>query len=156
MKKRFCLTTVALSFVWLLGSVPSANAAPIGPICFSTLPFPDVLVLFLNASGTTPNAVHFAANGRDLSGDRAQTASVHIDAAATTLTFGYSTLPKPGFVPVFAGGTVSLATLSGPGQCYAPDLASCGAFTMTVIACPSTASASTGSPEATRPSQGQQ
>jgi hypothetical protein len=156
MRRKFCAITVALSAVWLLAGTTSANAQStqaIGPVCFSTLPFADVLVWFLNASGTTANAFYFDANGRDLSGDRAQTVSAHVNAAGTTLSFGYTTLPKPGAVPVFAGGTVSLSAGSGPGQCYAPDLASCGAFTMKFIACPATA----GEPAATAGrAQGQQ
>ena len=154
MRNRLSGITVALSFVWLFAGAQTANAAPLGPICFSTLPFADVLVWFLNSSGSTPNATYFAANGRDLGGDRAQTVSVHVD--GNNLVFGYTTLPSaPGAVPVFAGGKVSLATLQGPGQCFAPDLAGCGAFTMKVIACPSTASAPAVSEGATRGLQGQ-
>ena len=105
---------------------------------------------YFDASGSNANAAHFDATGRDLSGSRAQTVAFHITPGnPRTLHFGYTTHPKPGFVPVIAGGTVNLATLTGPGECHAPDLASCGAFTMAVIACPATAVATSG------PSQGE-
>lgn len=140
MRRKSLVLILALAVVGVLAVAPSAESAPIGPICFSTLPFADVLVWFVNASGSTPNAIYFDGNGRDLSGDRTQSVSMHINAAGTILSFGYTTHPKPGAVPVIAGGTVNISTLSGPGQCFSPDLASCGAFTMKIIACPANAS----------------
>ena len=116
-----------------------------GPICSSTAPFPDVLVWFITGTGSTANSLFIDGNGKDISGNRAQNVSVLIDTVGgtTNLRFGYTTYPSaPGFVPVYAGGTVNLATGNGPAQCFAPDLASCGDFTMQIIACPATAAQS--------------
>ena len=115
---------------------PTPATSPIGPLCFSTLPFSDVLVWFLDFQGQTPNFQYFDTVGRDVSGNRAQNVSVVLDRAASALKVGYTTYAQPGFVPVTAGGTINLATFSGPGQCFAPDLASCGAFTFQRIPCP--------------------
>ena len=154
MTKKFLVFALGLALVSLL-QTPSpvsaqASTQAVGPLCFSTAPFGDILVWYFDASGANANAAHFDATGRDLSGSRAQTVAFHITPGnPRTLHFGYTTHPKPGFVPVIAGGTVNLATLTGPGECHAPDLASCGAFTMAVIACPATAVATSG------PSQGE-
>jgi hypothetical protein len=59
------------------------------------------------------------------------------------LTVGYTTNPQPGFVPVIASGTIDLATETGPGQCFAPTLGDCGAFTFKRIDCPAQATSST-------------
>jgi hypothetical protein len=140
-KFRTSLMVVAATFLLLATRSPATEPAPataaLGPICLSTLPFGDILVWFIDSHGATPGAFYYDGTGRDLSGNRAQTWTMTIDPAVTTLTVGYTTYPSaPGFVPVFAGGTISLATRSGPGQCFAPDLASCGDFTFQVIACP--------------------
>jgi hypothetical protein len=149
MTKKFCVFALGIALVSILQSPSPANAQAstqaAGPICFSTLPFPDVLVWYFDGSGATANASHFDATGRDLSGSRAQTVAFHITPGnPRTLHFGYTTHPAAGFVPVIAGGTIDLSTLSGPGQCFAPDLASCGAFTMAFIACPATAAEEAG------------
>jgi hypothetical protein len=148
---------VALLLLCLGVSAGPANAQSTqatGPICFSTAPFPDVLVWFITATGATANSIFVDGNGKDISGNRAQTVAVLVDSVGGTsnLRFGYTTYPSAsGFVPVYAGGTINLATGSGPGQCFAPDLASCGDFTMQIIACPATAAQA-----ATQGAQGQQ
>jgi len=154
MTKKFLVFALGIALVSLLQTpspvVAQSSIQAIGPICFSTAPFVDTLVMFVNASGATANASYYAGNGRDLSGDRVITTNIHIEPGnPATMHFGYTTHPKPGFAPVIAGGTVNLATRSGPGVCYSPDLASCGNFTMAIIACPATAS------EASGPSQGE-
>ena len=116
-------------------------AAAAGPLCLSTDPFPDVLVLFLDFQGATPNAYYFDSVGQDLSGNRPMSVSLFADRAGSTLHIGYSTYPQVGFDPVTAGGTISTVTGTGPGQCFAPDLASCGDFTFAVVPCPSAAAA---------------
>ena len=140
---RSKLVVVALSLIlggFVAGPAHAQGVQATGPICFSTLPFLDILVWFITADGSTANHVFIDGNGKDMSGNRTQNVAALIDTAGTTLSFGYTTYPNSGFVPVFAGGTISLSTLSGPGQCFAPDLASCGSFTMQLIPCPTTAS----------------
>jgi len=158
MTKKFYVLTVGVALVSLLQTPApvsaQASTQAVGPLCFSTAPFGDILVWYFDASGATANAAHYDATGRDLSGSRAQTVAFHITPGnPRTLHFGYTTHPKPGFVPVIAGGTVNLGTLTGPGECHAPDLASCGAFTMAVIACPATAADAAAM--ASGPSQGE-
>lgn len=152
MRKGLVSLTLVLAIVGLLAAASPGNAIPTsGPACFSTAPFADVLVWFFDFNGMTASWFYFDATGRDIAGNRPQSVSVFVDAAGTTLHVGYTTYPKPGFVPVIAGGTIDLATLSGPGQCFAPDLTSCGAFTFQLIACPAGAL-----PESSGRLQGQQ
>jgi hypothetical protein len=151
MRRAVVCVSVLLAVLTFGSSVPDTNAAskrkpvidpqttPLGPICFSTLPFPDILVWFLDRHGNTAHAFQFDGVGRDLSGNRTQSVSVTIDLPnPTELRFGYTTYPQSGFVPVIAGGRVSLSTLSGPGECFSSPVP-CGAFTMAVIACPANA-----------------
>ena len=88
MRRAVVSATVVLAVITLCSPVPNTNAAsergprnplagvvdpqttPVGPICFSTLPFPDVFVWFLDRHGNTANAFHFDGVGRDLSGNR--------------------------------------------------------------------------------------
>ena len=154
MTKKFYVFALGVALVSLLQTpspvVAESSVQAIGPVCFSTAPFGDILVWYFDASGATANAAHFDATGRDLSGSRAQTVAFHVNPGnPRTLNFGYTTHPQAGFVPVIAGGTINLSTGTGPGQCFAPDLAGCGAFTMQIIACPATASQASG------PSQGE-
>jgi hypothetical protein len=152
MRKAVVSLSVFLAMVGMLVAPTPANATtPIGPICFSTLPFSDQLVWFLDQQGVTANSVFFDTVGKDLALARSQSVAVYLDRAARVLHVGYTTHPQPGAVPVIAGGTVDLATGSGPGQCFAPDLASCGAFTFQIIACPAGAAA-----ESSGPVQGKQ
>ena len=125
-------------------------AVPVGPVCFSTAPFSDILVWFVDFKGATPNWNYLDATGQDLAGNRSEAVSVITDHAGTTAKVGYTTYPQAGFVPVVAGGTIDLATGTGPGQCFAPDALSCGAFTFAKITCPATAL-----PLASGPVQGQ-
>jgi hypothetical protein len=137
MRKALVSLSVFLAIAGMLVAPSPANATtPIGPICFSTLPFGDVLVWFLDQQGVTANSVYFDAVGKDLGLTRTQSVSVILDRATRSLLVGYTTHPQPPVVPVIAGGTVDLATGMGPGQCFAPDFASCGAFTFQIIPCP--------------------
>jgi hypothetical protein len=151
MKRAVVCVAVLLAVLTFVSPLPDTNAAskrvpvidpqttPLGPICFSTLPFPDILVWFIDRHGNTPNVFLFDGVGRDLSGNRTQSVTVSFDLPnPTELRFGYTTYPQSGFVPVIAGGRVSLSTLSGPGECFSSPIA-CGAFTMKVIACPANA-----------------
>ena len=132
---RKILLVGALLAVVSLGPAPIANAtAPIGPICLTTAPFADQLVWFLDAHGATATKRYFDSVGRDVAGNRSQSVSAFVD--GNTLVVGYTTYPQAGFVPVTAGGRINLGTGNGPGQCFAPDLASCGNFTFQIIACP--------------------
>src|SRR6185503_14862733 len=110
MTKKFLVFALGIALVSLLQTpspvVAQSSIQAIGPICFSTAPFVDTLVMFVNASGATANASYYAGNGRDLSGDRVITTNIHIEPGnPATMHFGYTTHPKPGFVPVIAGGT---------------------------------------------------
>ncbi len=152
MRKSVVSLSVFLAMLGVLVTPPAANATtPLGPLCLSTLPFGDVLVWFLDQQGVTANSVFFDTVGKDLSGNRSQSVSVVLDRATRSLQVGYTTHPQAGFVPVIAGGTIDLATGSGPGNCYAPDLVSCGAFTFQAIACPAGAA-----PESDARAQGQE
>jgi len=143
MRSRLVVLGLAVVLSGFVAAPAHAQSTQVtGPLCFSTVPFPDILVWFINADGATANSVFFDGNGKDISGNRPQNVSLLLDTTGTTLRFGYTTYPGAGFVPVFAGGTLSTATLSGPGQCFAPDLASCGDFTLQLITCPTTASVS--------------
>ena len=130
-----CGILLAPSAVQAAGSV-TPQTTPIGPSCLSTAPFSDTLVWFFDFNGLTANWIYFDGIGQDLSGNRSQSVSAFVDTTGTTLHVGYTTYPKPGFVPVIAGGTIDVATLTGPGQCYAPDFDSCGDFTFQIITCP--------------------
>jgi hypothetical protein len=124
------LGILTVTMTLLGGGTARAQGLDLGAICFSTAPFVDVLVWFLNNSG----ANQVIGSGRDLAGDRSQTVSgVILDGV---LNVGYTTHPQSGLMPVIAGGTIDLATGTGPGQCFAPDLASCGDFTFARIPCP--------------------
>ena len=142
--RRICLSLCLLALVLTASPTPVNATTPAGPTCVSTAPFGDILVWFFDFHGLTPNWFYFDAVGQDLSGTRTQSVSALVDDAGRTLHIGYTTYPKSGFVPVIAGGTINLATLEGPGECHAPDLASCGAFTFKVIACPAGAIADEG------------
>jgi hypothetical protein len=127
---RYALVLLGVATM-LLALVPShADAA--GPVCFSTDPFLDVFVWFVNGTG----ANQFAGSGRDTFGDRAQTVSGFTSGGKATV--GYTTHPTSSdSFPVVGGGTIDLVTGTGPGWCFAPDFGSCGDFTFTAITCPS-------------------
>ena len=137
--------------VVLLLAIAAPEAEAGGPFCFSILPFPGTLVWFVNTTGGN----QFGGSGRDLSGDRAQTVTGFV--TGNSAIFGYTTYSKSSsFATVHASGTINLTTGSGPASCFAPDFESCGAFTLTLIACP--LGATTDAPEDTgfsaRPPQG--
>ena len=136
--RRIIVVSVCLLAALALGAstTPVNATTPTGPVCFSTAPFADILVWFLDFHGTTPNWFYFDAIGQDLAGNRPQSVSAFVDQAGTTLYVGYTTYPRGSGVPVIASGTLNVATLSGPGRCFAPDFASCGNFTFQVITCP--------------------
>ena len=119
-----------LGFAVMLLAIVASDAGAAGPFCLSTPPFDDVFVWFVSPTG----ANQFAGSGRDLSGDRAQTVSGFV--SGNTVTVGYVTHPGTSEVPVTGGGTINLASGTGPGSCFGPDLASCGSFTFVTIACP--------------------
>jgi hypothetical protein len=142
-------TLMVLGLVLVLLAFATSDANAVGPFCFTTAPFADTFVWFLNNNG----ANQFIGTGRDLSGDRAQSVTGFV--TGNSLIVGYATYSKGGgFVPVTGGGTLSLSTGNGPGNCFAPDLASCGAFTFTLIACPAGALSDEAGDAATGPVQG--
>jgi hypothetical protein len=122
---------VASAFIVAPG--PAAALGPL-PWCFSTLPFDDVLVVWPIRTGGGQRD----GSGLDLAGNR--TMSVNTFTKGGTLTIGYTIYPQPGFDPVFAGGTINLATRSGPGECFAPGFFDCGEFTFQQITCPKASS----------------
>jgi hypothetical protein len=126
---RKSLLLLGMTVLALAIAAPEAGAA--GPFCFSTAPFGDVLVWFVNSTGGN----QFAGSGRDLAGDRAQTVAGFVTGSSAVVS--YTTYSKSsGSIPVTAGATLSLATGTGPGACFAPDFAGCGNFTLAAIACP--------------------
>jgi len=109
-----------------------SGAEPVGPFCFSAAPFLDVYEWYFEAQGGS----NFVITGRDLVGNRAQSANGFV--AGGSFIFGFSTYPLSSSEdPVLGGGTIHLDTLSGPAVCYAPDFESCGAFTIALVSCPS-------------------
>ncbi len=153
MRKVLLVLTITLAMLALAGSEAPVRAADDAKffICWSTLPFTDILVH--NYAFDLGN--QFEGVGQDLTGSRTQhvSAIVHpFDGPNGTVTIGYTTLPRGSFRPVFASFTVDLVTLTGPGVCHSPDLAGCGSFTAAPIACPSGAFVA---PENRGPVQGQ-
>lgn len=135
-----------LGMLVLLLAIAAPEAGAAGPFCFSTAPFGDILVWFLNSTG----ANQFAGSGRDLAGDRAQTVSVFV--TGTSAVIGYTTYSKgSGLVPVTAGGTINTTTGTGPAACFAPDFAGCGNFTLAAITCPPGATATAAEADAALP-----
>jgi hypothetical protein len=131
---RTALTLLGVTLLLLAIAAPDARAD--GPFCFSTAPFSDIFVWFLNATGGN----QFAGSGRDLAGDRAQTVSGSL--IGNTAVVGYTTYAsESGTSPVTGGGTINLDTGTGPGACFAPDFAACGDFTFATVACPPGATA---------------
>ena len=127
---------VLLGIAMMLLAIGPSDAGAAGPFCFSTAPFVDVFVWFLGTTGGN----QFVGSGRDLAGDRAQTVSGFV--SGSTVTVGFVTHPGTSeTVPVTGGGTINLATGTGPGSCFGPDFASCGSFTFVTITCPPGATA---------------
>jgi hypothetical protein len=146
---RKSLMLLGMTVMLLAVAAPEAGAA--GPFCFSTAPFSDILVWFVNGTGGN----QFAGSGRDLSGDRAQTVTGFVTGSNAVVS--YTTYAKAsGTAPVTAGATLSLVTGTGPGACFAPDFASCGNFTLAAITCPpgATAAAEADAPLLMEPIQG--
>ena len=124
---------VVLTAVFALLSVavprPAHALWPL-PWCFTMAPFTDIMVWYPKVTGGNQRG----GSGRDLVGDRAQW--VTLFQSGGLLHVGFMILPKPAFVPVFAGGTIDPETGTGTGQCFAPTLADCGNFTFQRITCP--------------------
>lgn len=106
-------------------------AAALGPLpwCFTTSPFSDFFVLWPKSTGGGQRS----GSGLDLSGNRTMNVSTYNQGG--TFTIGYTIYPQPGYDPVFASATVSAATGTGSGECFAPGLLDCGAFTIQKVSC---------------------
>ena len=115
----------------LLGAAQPAFATGPLPWCFSVLPLGDQFILWPTKTGGGQRD----GSGFDIAGSRSM--SVSTSTQGGTLTIGYTIYPQPGYDPVTGGGTVNIATGSGPGECFAPGLFDCGAFTFQRITCPS-------------------
>ena len=114
----------------VLGPVRPALATGPLPWCFSTLPLADIFIVWPVKTGGGQRS----GSGYDLAGGR--TMSVSTVTEGGILTIGYTVFPHPGYDPVLGGGTVNIATGSGPGECFAPGLFDCGEFTFKRITCP--------------------
>ena len=125
----------ALALVALTALPLAASGEPVGPFCFSTAPFPDIFEWFFEAGAGS----NFVITGRDLSGGRPMSAFGYV--GGDTFHLGYNTYPDAMHAPVIGGASIDLNTLSGPGLCFAPDLESCGEFTIALIECPPPAAA---------------
>lgn len=129
MPGRFVVLTAAFALLSVAISRP-AHAQWALPWCFSMAPFTDIFVWYPKTVGGGQRG----GPGRDLIGDRSQWVSIF--QSGGLLHVGFMILPKPDFVPVFAGGTIDPKTGIGTGQCFAPTLADCGNFTFQRITCP--------------------
>jgi hypothetical protein len=142
------LLVIVGMIVGLLGGVGTpANAAPIGPFCFSPPPFTDQFVFFFDSNGGN----QFIGTGRNLLTGAAMSVTVFVTGTTAVLSF-VSTIPPTGAGHTFTGSSsISTLTGSGPGRCEAVNTAAgCGTgtgFTLTPIACPQGAS-SDASPQA--------
>jgi hypothetical protein len=131
------LLGIVAMIVGLLGCVGTpANAAPIGPFCFSPLPFTDQFAFFFDSNGGN----QFIGTGRNLSTGAAMSATVFVTQPTAVLSF-VATIPATGTGHTFIGNAnISLLTGSGPGRCETVNTgAGCGtgsSFTLTPIACP--------------------
>jgi hypothetical protein len=129
---------VFLGMVVALLAIGAVDVSAAGPFCFSTAPFADVFVWFLNPTGGN----HFAGSGRDLTGDRPQWVTGFI--VGNSAVVAYTTYAKATTETTLTGtGTLNLSSGGGPGRCFSPDFASCGNFTFTLVTCPAGAVADT-------------
>lgn len=129
-------------FAFALGVAGTeAPATAAQPFCLSTLPFRDVFVWFVDP----PGGDQLRATGVDLTGNRPQSVSIHVD--GDTATVGFITYPAGTSIPVIGAGTIAISTGDGPGRCFAPDLASCGEFTFALVECPESALSGTAAAE---------
>ena len=138
------LLLIVAMVVGPLGCVGTpANAAPIGPFCFSPLPFTDQFVFFFDSNGGS----QFIGTGRNLTTGAAMSVTVFVTGTTAVLSF-VSTIPPTGMGHTFMGSAnISTLTGSGPGRCEVVNTAAgCGTgttFTLTPIACPPGTSSST-------------
>jgi len=121
--------------IGVLGLVPTpAHAAPQGPFCFSTLPFSDVFVFFIDGNGGN----QFIATGRDLLTNSGVSATLFITGNFAVLSFVAPASPDSH--SSMGTATVDLSTGSGPGVCETVNTGlGCGVgsnFTMTLVTCP--------------------
>jgi hypothetical protein len=110
------------------GLATTLAAEPAGPFCFSLDPLSEVFEWFFESSGGNS----FTITGRDLP-NRPQTAAGYLDDDKFYL--GFTTYPVGSGVPVIGTATIDLNTLTGSGRCFAPDLESCGEFTIALVTC---------------------
>jgi hypothetical protein len=131
------LLGIVAMIVGLLGCVgTAANAAPIGPFCFSPLPFTDQFAFFFDSNGGN----QFIGTGRNLSSGAAMSATVFVTGTTAVLSF-VATIPPTGTGHTFMGtANISIVTGSGPGRCETVNTAAgCGtgsSITLTPIVCP--------------------
>ena len=131
------LLVVLIIGIGLLGFVtPEAHADIAGPVCFSTLPFSDTFVWFVQSSGGN----QFIGTGRGLPNS---TQSVNGFVSGNTAFLQFLTGPGLSGVAVMGGGTLSLTGGSagtGPGRCVTINSSvGCGTgsnFTFAIITCP--------------------
>jgi len=144
MRKLVVMLTLAIG---LVASVAvRAEAQTVGPLCFSTAPFSDQLVLFFTKTG----ANQYVGSGRDLATGAAVSTSLFTTGVTAVVSF-VAAIPATGTGHSFMGtANASLFTGAGPGRCEAVNTTGgCGTaatFTLAAITCPATALSDTGAP----------
>ena len=65
MRSRLVVLGLAVVLGGFVAAPAHAQSTQVtGPLCFSTVPFLDILVWFINADGATANSVFFDGNGK--------------------------------------------------------------------------------------------
>jgi hypothetical protein len=116
-------------------AVAAGGTTPVGPICVSVVPFTNILAWFVD---TTALGNQFMGTGRDLTTNQTQTVSLFVSAGIAHV--GYTTYPDGTNPLIIGGGTIDLATGTGPGVCYRINAGSgCGngtPLTFAFVTCP--------------------
>ena len=132
------ILAILIVTVGLLGLMATEGHALFeGPFCFSTLPFTNVFVWFVQSSGGN----QLIGTGRDVTLNRAQSVSGFVSENIAFVNF--QTSSGTSGHPIIGGGTLSLSGTfpgTGPGFCHTVNsTGGCGtgaSFTFAPIACP--------------------
>src|SRR6478672_648049 len=134
MSGRLVVAVAALVLSFVLQSRPAFALWPL-PWCFTMKPFTDVFVMNIKPTGNTQRA----GSGRDLVGNRAMSVTAFTNDGV--LQVGFTIYPAPGYGPVVVEARLDPDTGAGPGTCFAPTAAECGAVNFERIVCPGTVDA---------------
>jgi hypothetical protein len=134
MSRRLAVVATGFALLFLVQSRPALALWPL-PWCFTMKPFTDIFVMNVKPTGNAQRA----GSGRDLVGNRAM--SVTAFTSDGVLQVGFTIYPAPGFGPVVVEARLDPDTGAGPGTCFAPTAAECGAVNFERIVCPGTVDA---------------